>query len=352
MRIDIYCKIVDNYGDAGVCLRLARGLAALGHKLRLLCDDLTVLRTIAAPDDEHILTLLPFEAQVPAGSADAVVAAFLCRLPEPRAQDLRHSRVPVIFLDYLSAEKWVEDFHGLRSPLDFPEGYYFYPGFTDHTGGLMLDPRLKELCAHRRPYLQDGIRRVTLFSYHNQELQGILELLSDSRYPSQIKVFTGLPLDNLNRLLSLQLQPGERWQSRDGKLSFTVSRMVSQERYDEILVNSDFNLVRGEDSIVRAMCCGRPFLWQIYPQSEDTHIVKLQAFMDLFKEKGLADPKLGALIDQLQLYYNQHGACPQVKLDDFEAAWQQWCGCFQCYLFALPNLAQSLSEFILKKIDV
>ena len=42
----------------------------------------------------------------------------------------------------------------------------------------------------------------------------------------------------------------------------------------------DALIIRGEDSFVRAQLAGKPFLWTIYPQEEDTHIVKLNAFLD------------------------------------------------------------------------
>jgi uncharacterized repeat protein (TIGR03837 family) len=39
------------------------------------------------------------------------------------------------------------------------------------------------------------------------------------------------------------------------------------------------NLVRGEDSFVRAQWAGKPFVWHIYPQHDDAHHAKLEAFM-------------------------------------------------------------------------
>ena len=42
----------------------------------------------------------------------------------------------------------------------------------------------------------------------------------------------------------------------------------------------DLNLVRGEDSLVRALWAGRPLLWQLYPQHDQAHHAKLEAFLD------------------------------------------------------------------------
>lgn len=36
---DIFCSVVDNYGDIGVCWRLAVNLAQRGQRVRLWIDD-------------------------------------------------------------------------------------------------------------------------------------------------------------------------------------------------------------------------------------------------------------------------------------------------------------------------
>ena len=42
---DIFCSVVDNFGDIGVCWRLARRLSAgLGQQVRLWVDDLAADR--------------------------------------------------------------------------------------------------------------------------------------------------------------------------------------------------------------------------------------------------------------------------------------------------------------------
>ena len=347
MLFDIYCRVVDNYGDAGVCLRLARLLRELGHQVQLFCDDLKVLRTIARPDDDsENLRFLPFEAHT-GTKADAVIEAFLCHLPEERAAEIKADNTLVICLDYLSAEKWVEDFHTLSSPGSFAHCYYFYPGFTKKTGGLLLEPRFKKLAAQPHQYCKDGVREATLFCYHNEALSELFSLLKSSKRPTHFTLFAGLPLENLNMLLGTRLQTGDSY--REGCLSFTVSPMVSQSAYDALLCASDLNLVRGEDSIVRAMYCGRPFLWQIYPQEEDTHIVKLKAFMDLFFEVSKAGPESREQLWQLMLCYNQRAARPELDFDSFELRWRELCAALQRYLFTLPNLAQSLADFVAQK---
>ncbi|MEO7887531.1 MAG: elongation factor P maturation arginine rhamnosyltransferase EarP, partial [Polaromonas sp.] len=43
LQWDIFCKVIDNFGDIGVCWRLAADLASRGHKVRLWVDDASAL---------------------------------------------------------------------------------------------------------------------------------------------------------------------------------------------------------------------------------------------------------------------------------------------------------------------
>src|SRR5699024_1377109 len=54
-------------------------------------------------------------------------------------------------LDHLSAEKWVEQFHGLPGHVDGlrTQKYSLYPGFTENTGGLLRQP---DLLSQTRPW--------------------------------------------------------------------------------------------------------------------------------------------------------------------------------------------------------
>ena len=49
MRWDLFCRVVDNFGDVGVCWRLACELARRGDAVRLWIDDASALAWMA-PD--------------------------------------------------------------------------------------------------------------------------------------------------------------------------------------------------------------------------------------------------------------------------------------------------------------
>jgi uncharacterized repeat protein (TIGR03837 family) len=69
---------------------------------------------------------------------------------------------------------------------------------------------------------------------------------------------------------------------------------IPQDDYDWLLAHCDFNIVRGEDSFIRAQLVGKPFIWNIYPQDDGAHLTKLKAFLDLYLEG--VDPQLQNLI--------------------------------------------------------
>jgi uncharacterized repeat protein (TIGR03837 family) len=65
-----------------------------------------------------------------------------------------------------------------------------------------------------------------------------------------------------------------------GALSISYLPYLTQPDFDHLLWACDLNFVRGEDSLVRALWAGAPLVWQIYPQDDDAHHVKLGAWLD------------------------------------------------------------------------
>lgn len=296
MRWDIFCQIVDNYGDAGICWRLARSLTSL-HKqdVRIFCDDLPTLNLLASGVDESIkqkIDLQTWEASYsnsphPIKTPDVVIEAFGCELPERYLTGLLISpNKPIIInLEYLSAEPWIVDFHGKASPQahGLPK-YFFFPGFQDNSGGLLIDPipnnpketeasipeSLKAIWAQLRP----DAKRISVFCYPGAPLGKWLQ-----------------DLDSLDGNFDIVLTHGQREQlSLSGGYPLTLSPstqilsipFVSQDEYDWVLSQCDFNIVRGEDSFIRAQLAGKPFIWHIYPQNDRAHEAKLAAFLDLY----------------------------------------------------------------------
>ena len=289
MRWDVFCKVIDNHGDLGVCWRLAADLAARGDEVRLWVDDAAALAWMA-PHGCAGVQVHPWADAVRAEPADVVVEAFGCDL-EPAylaalaARSRRMGRPPAwINLEYLSAETWVERCHGLPSPvLSGPaQGltkYFFYPGFTAATGGLLREPKLleRQRTFDRAAWLRSmGIDPgsallASLFCYEPPGLAALLDQLANSPRPTRLLVTAGRAAAAVRQ----HLPSGAR-----GSLQVHWLPLLPQPEFDHLLWSCDFNFVRGEDSLVRALWAARPMAWNIYPQSDGAHGPKLEAFLD------------------------------------------------------------------------
>ena len=304
---DVFCVVVDNYGDIGVTWRLARQLVAEhGQRVRLWVDDLDTFARLCpgssatatqqwhdGVDVRHWLPEWPG-----AEPADVVIEAFACQLPAAyiEAMAISEHRILWLNLEYLSAEDWVVGCHALPSMQ--PDGlqkYFFFPGFEQGTGGLIREGDLmaRREAFQRDPTLRDaflesldftvepGARLLSLFAYENHAVAGWLDALAVDTRPTQLMVPEGRVLGDVARWLGVeQLRAGDR-HSRGG-LQIAVLPFMTQNEYDMLLWCCDFNAVRGEESFIRAQWAGRPLVWHIYPQEEDAHWVKLNAFLELY----------------------------------------------------------------------
>jgi uncharacterized repeat protein (TIGR03837 family) len=309
LHCDIFCNVVDNYGDIGVCWRLAKLLAQEhGLEVRLWVDDLASLARLCPEADaaavqqqcsgvEVDLWRKPFPAVQPAA---LVIEAFACKLPPGYIEAMAaQEHEPVwINLEYLSAEEWIESHHKLPSPHpSLPlTRYFFFPGFTRKTGGLLLE---RDLLARRDSFQGDtkqqqafwrsvGMEmpatdtlKVSLFSYENSALHDLFDAWANGSQPVLCLVPEGRILPQVGQYFGGPV-PQAGSDCRRGQLHVRVLPFVEQQRYDLLLWACDVNFVRGEDSFVRAQWAGKPFIWQIYPQHDAVHLKKLEAFLMLY----------------------------------------------------------------------
>ena len=342
---DIFCPVVDNFGDIGVCWRLARQLfVEHGLAVRLWVDDLkSACRLIPAVDPQAACQRVDgveirhwVEPLAEVFPGEVVIAAFAGSLPDTFLAAMAR-RVPPprwINLEYLSAESWVAGCHGLPSPhpaLPLVQ-HFFFPGLDGSTGGLL---READLAARRGRFSEDAFRRffdlpprepgqclVSLFSYENPGLGELLASWSHGKRQVLCLVPEGRVLPGVAAWFGVTgLQPGDR--IRKGNLTVMVLPFVEQSRYDELLWACDVNFVRGEDSFVRAQWAEAPFVWHIYAQKEDAHLEKLNAFMGRYLV-GLSPSAARAV-------------------EDFWRAWNDGEGvgaCWPAFEAALPALAR------------
>ncbi len=354
LDIDIFCNVVDNFGNAGVCLRLARVLSSQ-FKVTLWCNHLQTINTITTSQDRSNGRLTIREWNPDSVSAmepgAAVIMAFSCRAETILLEKLRARRTPVINLEYFCCEDWVEGMHTLSAPADGLNGYYFFPGVTGRTGGMICEPEFKARIEAAAARKSGSIRTVTLFSYANPRVAEVLRALENSSKPALITVFAGKALDNINQIMDSRMQTGDEYSS--GRLTFRISPMLSQEEYDQQLLNADLNLVRGEDSIARAMLAGRPFLWQIYPQEENYHLVKLDALFTQMSRLHISKNALAELKEATSAYNSAPDSSFDLSgwdIDAFEESWQELSRAWSSYLTSMVPLQDQLTAFIQTKL--
>jgi uncharacterized repeat protein (TIGR03837 family) len=313
---DIFCRVIDNFGDIGVCWRLSRALAARGQRVRLWVDDDAALQWMAPEPCANVEVMAWHAAQPHAGlhtPGDVVIEAFGCTIPEDwiaiksiagdahsvwanrpfsSKNPANSSAQPVwINLEYLSAEPYVERSHGLPSPVMSGPAkgmtkWFFYPGFTAKTGGLLREPLMPTVSApspiasERSP--KNPALRISLFCYEPPALTGLIEQLLSTEQATELLVTAGRAQRALASSWStVQSKNGhEPIQHARHQLSIQEQSWLTQDGYDELLMRCDLNFVRGEDSLVRAIWAGEAFVWNIYPQDDGAHIAKLHAFLD------------------------------------------------------------------------
>ena len=311
-RYDIFCAVVDNYGDIGVCWRLARQLSQEhGLQVRLWVDDLNSLTKLCPEVDDTLaiqhrrgvevrLWHKNFAEILP---ADVVIETFACVLPDSyiAAMAAQAQRPVWINLEYLSAEDWVDGCHKLPSPhplLPLTK-YFFFPGFTQKTGGLLLE---RDLLERRDAFQNDamqqqafwqsigmetptaGTLKISLFCYENTALHDLFNAWTSSAQPVLCLIPEGCILPQVGKYFDdPESHVGSEYVR--GNLHVRVLPFAEQERYDLLLWACDINFVRGEDSWVRALWAGQPFVWQIYPQHDAVHLKKLHAFLTLYKRQ-------------------------------------------------------------------
>jgi uncharacterized repeat protein (TIGR03837 family) len=169
---DIFCNVVDNFGDIGVCWRLACNLAARGQRLRLWVDDVSPLAWMAPSGFPNVEVIdcsngIPKDTQYTNITlGDVLIDTFDCEFAinliatqaintSAKAENgtifkpLPAVRPIWLNLEYLTAESFSERAHTL--PYVHHSGaaqgwtqQYFYPGFNDRTGGLLREADLLE----------------------------------------------------------------------------------------------------------------------------------------------------------------------------------------------------------------
>lgn len=376
---DIFCAVVDNFGDIGICWRLSRQLVAEhGIAVRLWVDDLHSFQRLCSAVDLlqarqqiegveiwHWQSAVNW-SQIP--PAAVVIEALACTIPAAYQQQMAAMPDKPVWLnlEYLSAESWVEDCHTMASPQPMLAltKYFFFPGFTAQTGGLLresallsrLDAFVQDRQAQQHFWRQLGLadahlfqRRISLFAYSHQQLASLLSCWQGANSTTLCVIPTGPLVEQVLQLLpELSLDRSTTF----GALTIKILPFLPQPDYDLLLSACDINFVRGEDSIVRAQWAAKPFIWQIYRQEEQAHLQKLQAFLQRYTA-GWPQALTNAIVNFHHVWNTEQ---------PLQATWQE----LEQVLVELPaknllwrnkleshgDLASNLVRFVEKKIII
>lgn len=381
---DIFCCVVDNFGDIGVTWRLASQLQREGRgQVRLWVDDLASFARICpgldpALDGQWVegIYIQRWQGDIAPDTAPArvVIEAFACELPAPFVQAMAEQNPPPcwINLEYLSAEAWVEDCHGLASPQRVGNRslnkYFFFPGFTGKTGGLLCE---QGLIAAREQWQQDeaGLAaywaglglppkaadelRISLFTYESPALISLVQSWCQGATPVTLLLPLGRSLQDVLTGAGLAnaiptAQAGDLLHS--GNLTIKLLPMTDQAGYDRLLWSCDLNLVRGEDSFVRAQWAARPFLWHIYPQDDQAHIAKLDDFLDHYLAALPTDVAHWLRAFNLALNHGQDVRELWAQWPQFATIWQQHARSWSQKLLVDGDLVTRLVKFLESRI--
>ena len=364
MKIDIFCTVIDNWGDAGVCWRLSRQLCREWQaQVRLWIDAPEVLQPwLNELTDDGALTVCAWNNTVNWQDiipSEYVIEAFACQIPEPYIERMKSLVVkPKWFnLEYLSAEPWVESHHLLCSPQSGGLNKVFYfPGLTEKTGGLLRErdlltrrdvfvaehPEYWQTCTGFQP--APHALKISVFGYEHLPLTQWLPALAQGEPRVQLAVTAGkAQIAFESAWAQLGYQPSGHGRYAQGNVSAVFLPMLSQTDYDQLLWSADINAVRGEDSLVRAIWAGKPFFWDIYKQDDGAHWDKLRAFCVEYTRA--ADARAAHLWTQWQMAWN-HYETPTTEY--FSYLWQD----FKSHLDTLNVLSLNFCSQASERADL
>ncbi|AGF48187.1 EF-P-adjacent protein [Candidatus Kinetoplastibacterium oncopeltii TCC290E] len=329
MKADIFCKIIDNYGDIGFCWRLAKNLSYdYKWSIRLIVDNLNVFSFIQEKIDVnadsqvlsgiHIIKwdVISKQLILPRG---IIIETFSCDIPEIFKKIMIRDTKKFIWLniDYLSAEQWVEDCHLLSSNLSNGlNKTFFFPGFTNKTGGLIIENSflknrylLKNSTSMQENFLQKfGINYkrseflfCLLFCYPKAPVKELIESMK-----------------HLNKKIVLITNDASMFMNIDNtnNLKLVSIPFINQDNFDKLICCMDINFVRGEDSFVRAVLSGNPLVWNIYEQKNNAHIYKLKSWLNL---NNFPDT-----IKQLMYSWNNFGEESLINTFEIAMSYKNW----------------------------
>lgn len=382
--LDIFCDVIDNFGDIGVVYRVAKEMKKIhgeNIEIRVILnrlDEFLYLNRRAKKIEYQEIDGITYLTEdflakniCTFSPANVIIEAFGCNIFSEYLEKAKSESSLLINLEYLSGEKWIEDVHGMESLMGAKKlkKFFFMPGFSEKTGGVIVDSlfldRKKMVQENREMYLKKYITDLncndkfigTVFSYE----KNFLPLLNglENNLKNNILLIMGEKSQNslleLQENLNLEKLSNDLYRYKNIELKFMP--FLEQEEYEELINAVDYNLVRGEDSFVRALLTGKPFIWHIYLQDEMAHMDKIEGFIDRYMEtmSKLESEKIIEVHTKLLRDYNLRDKNSlEIGKEDFIEFFEKFDDIkklserYSEYLISNCNLIEKLNRFILK----
>ena len=341
----VFCQVVDNHGEVGVCWRLASQLALRGREVLLFVDDARALAWMAPQGCDGVqVRPWPDSSWSPtqAAAADVVIEAFGCEIPQSfQAAMAAWPQAPVwINLEYFSTEKEALRNHGLPSPVMSGPAkglrkWFYYPGLSPDSGGVMRGwtPITNADSTNSTTFMttSESPLKISLFCYEPASLNLWLQQLNTCAPSVLLSVTAGRATQAVKQALL-------GW-SETPRFRIEELPCLSHPAFDAMLAAQALNLVRGEDSLIRAIWAGKAFLWQIYPQDDGAHWAKLEAF--------LSTTHAPDVVVQAHMAWNADQPSPLPLLTPQTLAeWTAWARALKQRLEAQTDLISRLESFV------
>ena len=379
--IDIFCEIIDNFGDIGVVYRISKELKKIFQNVRIrivlnrLEEFKAINKKVKDVDYQEIDGLICVTEKYVKenietfGVSDVFIEAFGCNVSEEYVKAAKENSKLWINLEYLSGEKWIEDFHLCESLIDSKtlKKIFFMPGFSEKSGGVIIDSgfleRMKFGKENRdevfKKYFKDfdlkGKFIGTVFSYE-KNFENLLETLKNYEKETVLLLMGEKTQKSFSEILKKNLTEDYGNIVKYGKITMIYSDFFSQEEYEEIISASDFNFTRGEDSFVRGIILGKPFMWHIYLQEEKAHMDKIKAFTERFKESIEVSEEEKEIIESycnlLEDYNDRDKNSLEKGKEDFRIFFEKFeeinriCEKYSKFLLEKCNLVKKLYKYI------
>ena len=294
MPITVLCKVVDNFGDIGVVWRLCCQLSNqikkenFTSKINLIVDDLASFNKICNSVDSNKSFQIVENINIfnwndeklcydefsknDGENLSVILEVFQCGRPSWMEKILFEEKlnrtVQIIMIDYLTAEKYAEDFHCLQSLTRSSkvQKVNFMPGFTNKAGGLIIDPEWEQLCDYKNN------KTLLCFTY-DRNWDALANACKKSNYIEKVLIAPGKGFESLKKSFYSNF-------IKDSNLKIEELSFMNQNEWDKMLKNCGVLFIRGEESMSRACLSGIPFVWHAYPQSDEYQLIKVRALLE------------------------------------------------------------------------